>query len=287
MTAPAAPNFRWITGALAMALLAASGCQHAPGPRGDGLPTPEPIGYAVLRDAQNDRVRRIPTVRASGVIELRWRDEQGGSHFEQGDIRLFLRLPDRLSLQVHKLGETYLWFGADGGSCWLFDLLNKDDRVLYVGAASELGGRAEVPGALHPLRLIDLLGLTELPEDGVVTYSPEHDAWQVESTAQGGTIRLYFDRQTLLPRRVEGVAGTVIECAGELREYESLAVDGLPPGYFPRIPTRARLTDARHHGEAAVALGELTTRINERAFRNAFDLEQLTRTLAPHRRVSQ
>lgn len=269
----------------ALAVLAlATGCQHAPGPNGTAPPPPPPIDYAVLREQHNQRIARIPTVRTSGVIELRWRDERGGSHFEQGDIRLFLRLPDRLSLQVHKLGETFLWFGADQGGYWLFDLLNKDDRVLYLGRDAG-AAPADVPGAIHPLRLIDLLGMTALPDEAAVGYHEGHDAWLVETVGQGGAVRLYFDRATLLPKRVEGLDGSRVICAGELRDYESLAVDGLPPGLFPRIPMRIRLTDVRHDGEATVALGEPTTRINERAFHNAFDVEQLVRMLAPHRRV--
>lgn len=256
------------------------------GPRGDanpdGIGDPPPPDYALLARAQNQRIGKLTAVRASGRIELRWRDD-GGGHFEQADLDLSLARPDRVYLSVKKLGERFLWFGADAGSAWLFDF--RDDQTILYCASAEVPFSPDVPGGdlIDPARIQVLCGLGILPESRaqapVVSHDAGRKAWCVTVEDPRGLTRLYLDRASLLPVEVE-----IFDLEGRRAfrsvihadRYRRVSQRGVAPLDRPQFPTLLDIT-GRGDGEVKIALDEPDDQVNPRLF----DLRWLVDTFEP------
>lgn len=245
--------------------------------------------------AHNERVGKLRTTNSDGVIELRWSDEQG-NHSEQGDIELWQTTGDRTALDISKIGERLLWMGSSGEQWWLFDLMRKDDRVLYVGSRDALGERFGALG-VKPLALLDLLGLSPIePSEAdaqAVGVDAESKAWTLQTQGRGGRLRIAFDQATLLPKRIELLddLGAVV-ATSTLSRYESVEVPGLAVMARPKMPLTI---DIRRElaadgdmtggvaGNAKIALNATVGEIKEKAASQIFDLERLTAAMRPDR----
>jgi hypothetical protein len=251
----------------------------------------ETPSYADLARRHNERLDRLPRLVSRGVIEMDWR-EDGRRRFEQGDIDLHIELPRRTSMRISKLGNTYFWLGSDDERWWLFDVAG-DERVLYTGRHHSTALETGVM-IVRPLVMLDLVGLSRLSEDELlappVVYDAGLDAWVVESPGRGGWMRIFFDRSTTLPRRIESMTevGDVAYYSDiHMRRYISVPVAAAPP--FPRI---AGLVDIYavsspdgdfSGGRVKLSLESPTGRSEGEPFDRVFDVERLRRNLRPER----
>jgi hypothetical protein len=244
----------------------------------------------------NDRVARLATTYSSGVIEIRWTDRKG-RHFEQGDLDFWHTTGERTALRISKLGEPLLWVGSNSDEYWLFDLLSKDDRVLYRGRHEDAIVRMGAFG-VRPLALLDLLGLTPIDAAASRLQTPvwdnAHKAWIIESRGRGGPMRLFFDQSSLLPVRVES-----LDASGRLVAYSTLARHEsvyVPDTAVMAQPKMAELIDIRRGessggemaddeiaGEVKIAMNETTGKVDEKQLARVMDLEGLIKSMRPDR----
>ena len=165
----------------------AAGCQ-TPSPRG-GEPPP---AYETLASFHNKRVEMLSRVYARGNVEIRWTDDDGG-HFEQGDLDLWIALPDRTAMNITKFSERILWLGSRGKWAWVFDFRG-DETVLSCVCHEELIARGDDAGIfMVPQSLLGLCGLTRLPEPSAehpsVSHDPHSDVLMVTVSRQDGSLR--------------------------------------------------------------------------------------------------
>ena len=232
-----------------------------------------------------------------GVIEIRWRDDRG-NHFEQGNMEFWIRMPWHTALRVTKVGDTYLWLGSDEEHYWLFDLFS-DVETLHVGRHDQpkLGaesGRSAFD--VQPPALLDLLGLTPIESpmnaEGDAAYDAEHKAWVVESPGKGGLMRIYFDVQTKLPKRIESLsAKDEVKLHSTLSRYASVTMQDMAPIAFPKIAEWVNIVSVpEDDSDAAQPQGDVTIAINEaegyadpEQLGRVFDLQRLIKSLEPAR----
>lgn len=245
--------------------------------------------YEELAASHNARIDQLHRTYSRGVIELRWTDDRG-RHFEQGDMDLWLVLPRHSALKVDKLGHELLWLGSNEQAYWLFDMTGQE-RVLYVGrheGAEVMVGRTL---DVKPLALIDLMGLGRLPAESNgqqrVSYDAKLDAWVVSATGGGGPVRLYLDRATLLPQRIESPAESgEVAMASTLRRYESVRVPDTPVPAYPRMAQVVEIIGDPTQGQqmtATLFISETTGVFEYRQLERVFDFERLRRGLNPDR----
>ncbi len=190
-----------LIGALVFAFVL-SGCARD---RGQLTPRPE-ISDAEVLAAHNERVARLGTIWSRGQIRFGIPDGDGGIDVETGDLNLRIQQPSNVALIVKKLGETYVWLGADGERYWLIDLLS-DETVAVVGR-HELLTAAKIDALRLPVpphELVRLLGIASLPVDADIDWSPGAGAFVIEHDADvitddpGDTPRW---RTMITPRRM-------------------------------------------------------------------------------------
>lgn len=269
-----------------LATLLLVGCAAPPaGPDADAdAPT-----YAALAAAQNRRLDQLARMQAGGSVELRWTDEDG-RHFEKADLDLLLELPARTALRISKLtSEDLFWLGSDPERFWYFDLLAEPTRLMTAphGTAITAPG-AGAPIALQPLVIVDLLGLTRMPDAPgdapVVRRDDERDGWVVSLEGTGGRVQLGFAAHTRLPAWVEALDGDgAIVATSTLEEYASVSAAGTAPLDLPRFPEKITIRDAEERGSVTLFLRDQTTRVDARRFERLFDLDTLVKVLRPQR----
>ncbi len=279
---------RLCTAAIALVCLCFTGCRTAPaGPTADETPS-----YSEIAEVHNQRIERLSELYARGVIEIRWRDGDG-RHFEQGNLDLWLQLPRHTALRVEKLGNVFLWLGSNDERFWLFDMLG--DQTVLLTAPHDAAIDAAGLFAVRPLALVDLAGLTVLPEphgndDPEVHYDESLDAWLLTAPGQGGDTRLYLHRTSLLPVRVESIMANgdiAYRSDLQLTRYRTAARPGVPPSQYGRMPTLIDITAMQSpgegitHGEIKIALGSPTGRVENQPMDRVFDLERLMRSMRP------
>ncbi|MHC4416026.1 MAG: hypothetical protein ACYS0G_12150 [Planctomycetota bacterium] len=249
-------------------------------------PPPETPPYATLARTHNARIDRLYKVYARGVIELRWTDQEG-KHFEQGDVDLWIALPDRTALNISKFGERLMWAGSRGGTSWIFDL-RSDETVLYLGSGAP-GSLAPGVGPLpiDPDMLLTLCGLTRLPPsqpEGLppVRYDAQYDAWMGTVEKPRGMTRLFLDRRTLLPVRVEALSPEgriLLHSRLALSRYEGVRISGARPVTRPAFPTLVDVFATDDSGSMKIAVRSPSEEVEDRFF----DLEWLKTRFPPER----
>jgi hypothetical protein len=263
---------------LLLLLLLAAGCRGPQAGPGGEVPA-----WAALAEAHNRRIDGLGQVYADGVVELRWTDDRG-RRFEQGDVEVWLALPDRAAIDVTKFGERLLWVGCDARQAWVFEFDKKAGTALRRAGRdgpSEAGGD-DLP--VDPAIIIALAGLDRLPPaDGTVVRDESRDAWVLSPGAHAAPIRVYLDRRTLLPLRVELLdEHGAIACSSRIdpRRYEPLRRDGIPVASGALFPTL--LDAAGSDGRSAIKLS-LRDPGPDPAPQGYFDLDWLSGRFQPAR----
>ncbi len=225
-----------------------SGCASSPsGPAGsrDGAPS-----YADVARAHNARAARLQRLWARAAVQLRYTDDQGRERRDQGEGHLQILQPGRMALSVGKLGEVVFWLGSDAERFWWFDL--GEESVAAIGRHENANRpcAGELPLPVHPLDLLDLLGVTELParSRSAPVIGPGGRV-VVDVAARVGVRRVYFEPETMRPARIElWLAGeTEPSVEAILSDYERVdlpSVGGVDPRAASRVSVTARETGA-------------------------------------------
>ncbi len=262
-----------------------SSCQTMPRPGAGGSELQVP-SYETIATRHNDRLDRMTSVNAAGAIELRWTDDQG-RHFESGRAEVWIVLPDRTAIDVQKFGERLMWMGSNGSNTWMIDFRG-DETVLHLHDASgENPPEAAARVPIEPVTLLKLLGLGRLPaeaetDSSPVTYDAGREAWVVTVREADDLLRLFFDRESFLPIRVELLSPDheiLRHSTLSLRRYDLVQMAGVVPGTQPRFPTLAEVFNADGSGSIKLALRGPTDAVKDKYF----ELDWLRRAFRPDR----
>ena len=234
---------------LVMACMAAMlalvvGCASTPkGPQPVAEGTPVPA-YADIAARYNARVAPLEHISAATVTRVWYTDESGQQREDQIEGRMTLVRPSDVYLRFDKLGETYAMLGSNSERYWWMEL--GQTRTAWVGsherAAPDRVADFGVP--VHPINLIELLGVSPLPEvaDAAATaWSPDRRHVQVSVARGAGHVRLTLDRATLEPVRIELLnpdGETML--ASDLSTYVPVDIFGYRPP--PRVAGEVNIT---------------------------------------------
>jgi hypothetical protein len=284
---------------LAPALLACACLSLLPAckPARPANPAPEPPPYAELAQQYNERQDKLDRFWSRAVVGLKWVDEGGDRHREQGDGHLqfvryenadttqrdVLRSPARVALDIDVLGNTAYWLGCDATRFWWVDVYEED--AAYVAHHANFGKpccySAGLP--LHPIELINLLALDKLnPRVPPLALEPstQQPVWHLKRWTSFGPERLTIDSKSLEVRQVEllDTLDNVLMTA-ELTEYEPVEITGLAPPLWPRLPSRARIYNSEGTLEITLTLkGAIDARRDPRKLRDAaFNFDTVSR----------
>lgn len=188
--------------------------------------------YSDVAVRYNENVAHLSRVWARATVQVVSRDEDGERHKDQGEGHLQIVRPDRLALQLGKLGDTLFYLGSNSDEYWWFDMLDQDEKVGLHGrhdsaspaTVSEFG----VP--VHPLDLMEVLGVLPLPESGgEVSWSEGGRSIDVRAPVRFGERVMTLDADTLRAERVRLLTndGSVAVDA-ELTRYKQVEIQGAP-----------------------------------------------------------
>jgi len=217
------------------------------------------VSYAELASAHNARATRLGRLWARAAVQLKYTDREGVERREQGEGHLQVIQPSRLALSVGKLGEVLFWLGSDERMFWWFELgdASRASVALHENATRPCAGELALP--VHPLDLLDLLGVTPLPErsaSGVVVDGAGR--YVVDVPARVGARRVFFDAESRRPVRVEiwRAGETSPAVRAELSEYERVNVPGVG-GVDPRVASRVRVRHLESGSEMVLFLSDM------------------------------
>lgn len=259
------------------------GCQSPDG--GTRFTRPEVVpSYTETAARFNARVERLDRVWASAVVTIRTPKESGGTRIDQAEGYLQIEQPDKTSLSIMKLGETYFYMGSDEVGYWWLDLSDSDRKIALYGRHDEATPEVVVELGLpvHPRELLDLFALTELPtrteqtggltSPGTVEWDDQRGMLAVTVPAEWGTRRLWLDPITMAPQRTElRDARGRARATCDMARYTSVPVrgDGRVP---PKMASQYRV---EFPAEQASATLELYGTTNKPISPRAFDFENL------------
>jgi len=284
------------------ALLLMSGCQNG---KVSGVKTdptramPEVVPtYDEIARVQNARVGKIDRYWSAIRMKLKWFDEVDESWREEsGEGHLIFQRPRNVALTFSKVGEIGFWAGSNDEMFWVFE--GGDDPQEYV-ARNENAFQPcceALPISVHPLELIDLVGLFPFPTFSAegsyhlppaVRYSSQFGAWMIDLPGLWSIRRVYLDPETLLPIRVELRlrADCEVELGwAELSNYRRMDVRGLEDEDQPLVPGKMVVSQPTSKSEVTLE----TIRPMDRTARGpirvqAFQLKAISRSMKPRRR---
>lgn len=230
--------------ALIAALLAAgaSGCKCSqPGAAQSHVWNGAVPSYEEVAKVYNARVEPLTRLHAGLVLRLDYRDQDGAEqHFQVEGAYDFIR-PRQASLFLTKGGQSAAILGCDQARFWWIELIDRKRALVgeHDRVNAEQLSAAGVP--VHPLDLIELLGITPLPASGgQVRTSPAGELF-VELPGRLGSRRLFLPDREFRPGRIELLAPDgSLAAAADLSKYASVAMAGAGPGVaHPFIATDA------------------------------------------------
>lgn len=255
-------------------LLCMCACRSGPraGDGGGAVPS-----YEVVAAGYNARVAPLERIWCTTTLQVWYPNEQGEQDRAQVEGRLGYIRPHRVSLTMEKLGEMYGALGCNEREYWWLE--RNEERLARVGQMAKVSPEriAQLGLPVHPLDLVEAVGLSPLPETGGATrWSEDGKSVVVTTPGRMGERRMWVDPARFEPTRVELTGGgseTVM--VADLASYQPVA---LPPGatasvrMATRITARSRVRD----GELRVVLtlGEPEVR-RDRPRDAVFELERL------------
>jgi hypothetical protein len=228
--------------------LVLAGCAHT-GASGAGVPREEvvrlePAEADAVIAAWNARVERLERYWARVTIVVDAVDQTGEAVREQAEGHLQIERPRNVALSLGKLGETYLYLGSNEERYWWIDAVDRDARTAITGRHDRItaakAARLGVP--VHPLELIEVIGLMPVPAGAVVERGrvAEGDGVVdlVTRAPGGGAIRRVLDPETFLPIRIEVFDRTGEVVLSALHEAPQIARVGDDLRARPIVPGR-------------------------------------------------
>jgi hypothetical protein len=250
----------------AVAGLAPVGCEapsSRPVPPAESLPEDfdRDLVWAAVRAAQAARLEGLSTFTSAGTTVIRFTGEDGDVRREQVELRVWRISPDRAAVRLSKVGASFLLAGWNGSTWWVLDE-TREETVLRI---RRLAGDRPASGAealLAPPVLLAMIGLlpwpdrmpealeaTRVDDDGRVVgvrFELSEVAWPTpggESLVIPGRMVVDVDRFDAGPCRIrlqDGDGGVLLDAV--LDRLESVETRGRPPGGWPVLPHRVRMT---------------------------------------------
>ncbi len=275
-------------GAVVLAL--GVGCSSAGGAGAvDVANLPAPPSYEEVVERYNARAEQLDRVWAAAVVRLRYRDDRGKLRREQGEGHFQYLAPLRLALSVGKLGETVFWLGADEQRYWWFELHDRDRA--FLGRHENVGRSCNESAGLpaHPEELIELMGMTPLPDRGGRTGWSIDGRWIVaENDLRSGRIQHFLDPDTFEPVWIKVFEDGRSDASvfSHLTEYGRVQIR-TKGGYDPRLATRVTIRRPGDDGEVIVDLSRMSDGRDRRGRLSpeAFDFEHLRDAFRPGRLI--
>ncbi len=191
-----------------------------------------------LAARHNERIATLDTLWARVSVRAKGTYDDGTGYEEQGEGHLQIARPDRVSLSIGKLGETYFVFGASAESYWSFNLADSDRKVMHIGAMDQVTrGKAAALGLpVHPSELIGLSGLAsiDMAQAGGTQWRADGKAVGMRVPAQWGSMILWFDPDDALVLQSQAFDEyNELIASAELSRYKDAAVPGQLPVLVP------------------------------------------------------
>ncbi|MCH2153399.1 MAG: hypothetical protein MK089_08690 [Phycisphaerales bacterium] len=251
----------------------------------------------LVLDGMTARAASLQQLHGYGVIELRWKDQEG-DHFEQGDVEFWLDGPSRRAMRISKLGDPYFWIGTDGVKLWLFDLSSRPTQLLIDELSVLQNAEAVGFGVASVAELMRILPLglgTIPPETGDVLgcQSTGDGEWLLQFQPRGAKVEresVTLDSDTWRPVQVSllnanGTAGLVLNTPSPRKVRVDIpGQSSLGSPLVSAILEISILGDSR--AEAKFALENLSTDMSEQPLDRLFELNVLRQALQPEREGS-
>lgn len=235
---------------------------------------------AEMARREEARAAGLERLHARGIMELRTRDDKG-EHFDQGDLDLRWSRELGLAASVSKLGDRWVWFGADRTRWWIFELKAKPSSLRTGPIAGTRPGLASA--------LPWLLGVRPLRPAGGAVPELVKLTWRVKVDVPQGVLperavlTAEFDPATLLPVATELALpdGTVWRSA--FSEWLAVETPGAAEGAWPRVPRRVQAASGLDDRWTTVRVALDTARADPEATDrpNLYDLALLRERFAP------
>jgi len=186
------------------------------------VPDLVPMKTVIERVNQNNRDMDF-LIKASGDTYAQYIDENGKKKpfpFFPLSHTLIYRKPRNLYIKLDKLLETVMEAGSNDKECWVWS--KKDDRKYWWGLHEYMDKVDKVNIPIRPDRLLDVLGLWELPDnttgpDGPVRWVGK-DRYELIFMERNATGQLYITKTVCIDRREPFL----------IREMALFNPDGLP-----------------------------------------------------------
>lgn len=209
-----------------------------------------------LAALHNQRVAPIESLWARVSVRAKGTYDDGETFEQQGEGHLQIVTPERVSLTIGKLGETYFAFGANESQYWSFDLSDADHKVLLVGAlATVTQEKAAALGLpVHPQELIALTGLApiDLSRAGGTRWADDGRSVGIAMPSRWGGVTLWIDPKTGHAVRSEAFddAGRLVARA-QLSRYKDAT---LGDGRRVQVPGKVEITTPGDDGFVRIEL---------------------------------
>lgn len=190
---------------------------------------PPPV-YAEFAARYNVRCADLDRLKAPVSLTIESPDDKGGRRKDQVEAYLQLIQPSKVSLRIDKVGQVLAILGSDDERYWWIDLSNEPSALVGLHAKATPAAAAQFGVPVHPLDLIDVLGIRALPADGATCARAIDGLVEITLPARAagwGRTRLFVDEATATPSRieVEDAAG-VVAVRAVLSMYVPVKVSG-------------------------------------------------------------
>ncbi len=177
-------------------------------------------------------------------MRLKFVDADGQSQREQVEGFCQFVRPSKALITFHKVSQPLALLGSDGERYWWMEV-GGDQKRAFVGRHDHATPERIAAAGLrvHPLDLMDMLGLTPLPtesKDAKTAWSADGRALVVTLPGRMGVRRFTLDPESADPRGVDmlDASGRVL-ASSLLEKFERVSLKGAGPDVpRPRVPTK-------------------------------------------------
>ena len=250
-------------GACICVLGALTGCNSAEQTSTPHGPLPE---YTELARAHNENISRFGSLWAYAVASISYTDAKGDRVRDQGEGHLQFVRPDRLALDIGKLGEVIVWLGSDGERFWFIEPTAEPPTAL-LGLNEELDAEARerLGMPVRPGSIGEALGLSLLPLEASAPGVFDEAIGAVEFSLPGRRVAFEPASGRLVRVAFLDESGDEVAISTLTGETEVM-IEGVS-GFFPRIAERVEIVDASSGDSFRVTLSRAREKaIKDRVF---------------------
>lgn len=206
----------------------------------------EAPSYEKVAAAYNTRVAPLERLWARTVVRLSFVDGDGKPQTEQVEGHCQYVRPSNVLVSFHKVSQPLAMLGSNEQRFWWIELGGNKRAFVGTHAAATPERIAAAGLRVHPLDLMEMLGLTPLPGSGEgcgVAWSTGGKMLVVTIPGKNANRRLFLDPVTFRPSRVELVdAAGKVGAFSELSKYQVVAMKAAGPEVArPWVPTLVKV----------------------------------------------